>query len=469
MKQLETCPPVQAAEYVPVAGDFAQLEQADIATDTNYASQGYWKGVATHFVRNKRAMIGLILVLLMIFLAFVAPFFSGYAYDEIVTALNAKGRKKAAVGISPRVPAIHEMVTGEAYDDIYADKTFSFRTNAGVVHAIRGINLNLQKGETVAIVGESGSGKSVTMKAAVGLLDSNATINSGEILYTYDDGHGQDKTVDLLKLSKKQLRTEYNGQRLAMVFQDPMTSLDPTMTIGQQIMEGMLLHKHMPKDEARTKALQLLELVGITDAEKRFRNYPHQLSGGMRQRVVIAIALSAEPDILICDEPTTALDVTIQSKILDLIKQIQQKMHLSVIYITHDLGVVAKVADYVNVMYAGKIVEVGNVEEIFYEPRHPYTWGLLSAMPDLETADDRLYSIPGSPPNLLHEPVGDAFAARNRFAMVIDKKAEPPLFKVSETHYAATWLLHPDAPAFEMPKELKERLERAKKEAAKYL
>lgn len=345
----------------------------------------------------------------------------------------------------------------------------SFRTNAGVVHAIRGINLDLQKGETVAIVGESGSGKSVTMKAAVGLLDSNATINSGEILYTYDDGHGQDKTVDLLKLSKKQLRTEYNGQRLAMVFQDPMTSLDPTMTIGKQIMEGMLLHKHMPKDEARTKALQLLELVGITDAEKRFRNYPHQLSGGMRQRVVIAIALSAEPDILICDEPTTALDVTIQSKILDLIKQIQQKMHLSVIYITHDLGVVAKVADYVNVMYAGKIVEVGNVEEIFYEPCHPYTWGLLSAMPDLETADDRLYSIPGSPPNLLHEPVGDAFAARNRFAMVIDKKAEPPLFKVSETHYAATWLLHPDAPAFEMPKELKECLERAKKEAAKYL
>lgn len=469
MKQLETCPPVQAAEYVPVAGDFAQLEQSDIATNTNYASQGYWKGVATHFVRNKRAMIGLILVLLMIFLAFVAPLFSGYAYDEIVTALNANGRKKAAVGISPRVPAIHEMVTSEPYDDIYADKTFLFRTNAGVVHAIRGINLDLQKGETVAIVGESGSGKSVTMKAAVGLLDSNATINSGEILYTYDDGHGQDKTVDLLKLSKKQLRTEYNGQRLAMVFQDPMTSLDPTMTIGKQIMEGMLLHKHMPKDEARTKALQLLELVGITDAEKRFRNYPHQLSGGMRQRVVIAIALSAEPDILICDEPTTALDVTIQSKILDLIKQIQQKMHLSVIYITHDLGVVAKAADYVNVMYAGKIVEVGNVEEIFYEPCHPYTWGLLSAMPDLETADDRLYSIPGSPPNLLHEPVGDAFAARNRFAMVIDKKAEPPLFKVSETHYAATWLLHPDAPAFEMPKELKERLERAKKEAAKYL
>ena len=345
----------------------------------------------------------------------------------------------------------------------------SFRTNAGVVHAIRGVNLDLQKGETVAIVGESGSGKSVTMKAAVGLLDSNATVNSGEILYTYTDRDGSEKTVDLLRLTKKQLRTEFNGQRLAMVFQDPMTSLDPTMTIGKQIMETMILHKKMTKEAAKARALELLNLVGITDAEKRFRNYPHQLSGGMRQRVVIAIALSADPDILICDEPTTALDVTIQAKILELIKEIQQKMHLSVIYITHDLGVVAKVADYVNVMYAGKIVEVGNVEEIFYESCHPYTWGLLSAMPDLETDDDRLYSIPGSPPNLLHEPVGDAFAARNRFALAIDKKAEPPLFQVSPTHYAATWLLHPDAPDVQMPPELTERLARARKEAAKYL
>ena len=345
----------------------------------------------------------------------------------------------------------------------------SFRTNAGVVHAIRGVNLDLQKGETVAIVGESGSGKSVTMKAAVGLLDSNATVNSGEILYTYEDRDGAQKTVNLLGLTKKQLRTEYNGQRLAMVFQDPMTSLDPTMTIGKQIMEGMLLHKKMSKEAAKARALELLKLVGITDAENRFRNYPHQLSGGMRQRVVIAIALSAEPDILICDEPTTALDVTIQAKILELIKDIQKKMNLSVIYITHDLGVVAKVADYVNVMYAGKIVEVGNVEEIFYEPVHPYTWGLLSAMPDLDTNDDRLYSIPGSPPNLLHEPQGDAFAARNPFALKIDKKAEPPMFQISRTHFAATWLLHPDAPDIDMPRELKERIERSRKEAAKYL
>ena len=345
----------------------------------------------------------------------------------------------------------------------------SFRTNAGVVHAIRGVNLDLQKGETVAIVGESGSGKSVTMKAAVGLLDSNATVNSGEILYTYEDRDGAQKTVNLLSLTKKQLRTEFNGQRLAMVFQDPMTSLDPTMTIGKQIMEGMLLHKKMSKEAAKARALELLKLVGITDAENRFRNYPHQLSGGMRQRVVIAIALSAEPDILICDEPTTALDVTIQAKILELIKDIQKKMNLSVIYITHDLGVVAKVADYVNVMYAGRIVEVGNVEEIFYEPVHPYTWGLLSAMPDLDTNDDRLYSIPGSPPNLLHEPQGDAFAARNPFALKIDKKAEPPMFQISRTHFAATWLLHPDAPDIDMPRELKERIERSRKEAAKYL
>lgn len=348
------------------------------------------------------------------------------------------------------------------------DLDISFKTSAGMVHAIRGVNFDLQKGETVAVVGESGSGKSVTMKAAMGLLDSNAVVNRGEILYTYQE-NGADKTVDLLKLTKKDLRLNYNGQRIAMVFQDPMTSLDPTMTIGKQIMEGMFLHKNISRENAEARALELLRLVGITDAEKRFRNYPHQLSGGMRQRVVIAIALSADPDILICDEPTTALDVTIQAKILELIKDVQKKMDLSVIYITHDLGVVAKVADYVNVMYAGKIVEVGNVEEIFYDPRHPYTWGLLSAMPDLDTDDDRLYSIPGSPPNLLHEPQGDAFAARNQFALEIDKKADPPFFRVSDTHVAATWLLHPDAPKVEMPVELKRRLERARKEAEKYL
>lgn len=333
----------------------------------------------------------------------------------------------------------------------------TFRTNAGNIHAIRDVNLELLRGKTLAIVGESGSGKSVTMKAVTGLLDSNSVINSGNIFYNYD----QDKTVDLLTLSKKDLRKNFNGQHIAMIFQDPMTSLNPTMQIGDQIIEGMLLHTNISEADARKKAVDLLNRVGIIDAEKRMKNYPHQLSGGMRQRIVIAIALSCEPKILICDEPTTALDVTIQAKILELIKNLQKQMGLSVIFITHDLGVVAKVADFVNVMYAGKVIEVGTAEDIFYDPRHPYTWGLLSAMPDLETHDDRLYSIPGSPPNLLHEPVGDAFAARNKFAMKIDEKLEPPMFKISETHYAATWLLHPNAPKIDMPTELKRRLDRS--------
>lgn len=339
----------------------------------------------------------------------------------------------------------------------------TFRTNAGDIHAIRGVDFDLPLGKTVALVGESGSGKSVTMKAVTGLLDSNAVINSGNILY--DDSY---KVIDLLTLTKKDLRQKINGRHIAMVFQDPMTSLDPTMQIGDQIMEGMFLHKKISESDARKKAIDLLSLVGINEPRRRMKNYPHQLSGGMRQRVVIACALSCEPKILICDEPTTALDVTIQARILDLIKDIQAEMGLSVIYITHDLGVVAKVADYVNVMYAGKVIEFGTVEEIFYDPRHPYTWGLLSAMPDLETDDDRLYSIPGSPPNLLHEPKGDAFAARNKFAMKIDEKAEPPMFKISDTHYAATWLLHPDAPKIELPPELKSRLKRSR-EAANYV
>lgn len=332
----------------------------------------------------------------------------------------------------------------------------TFHTNAGKIHAIRGVNFDLPAGKTVALVGESGSGKSVTMKAVTGLLDSNAVINCGEILYG---------GVNLLTLPKETLRREINGQQIAMVFQDPMTSLDPTMQIGDQITEGMLLHRKISKADARKKAVELLKLVGIAEARKRMQNYPHQLSGGMRQRIVIACALSCEPKILVCDEPTTALDVTIQARILELIKELQRQMGLSVIYITHDLGVVAKVADFVNVMYAGKIVEVGTVEEIFYDPRHPYTWGLLAAMPDLETDDERLYSIPGSPPNLLHEPKGDAFAARNKFAMKIDEREAPPMFQISETHFAATWLLHPDAPKVDLPPELKARLLRSRKAA----
>ena len=316
------------------------------------------------------------------------------------------------------------------------DLDITFKTTAGKVHAIRGVNIDLYKGETVALVGESGSGKSVTMKAAMGILAQNAIVNSGSIQFSYHHADGSPETVDL-------------------------------MQIGKQIMEGMLWHFKMPKDQAYKKAVELLEEVGITDAEKRMKNYPHQLSGGMRQRVVIAIALACDPDLLICDEPTTALDVTIQAKILELIRSIQKERGISVIYITHDLGVVAKVADYVDVMYAGKIVETGTIDEIFYEPRHPYTWGLLSAMPDLDTADDRLYTIPGSPPNLLHEKPGDAFAPRNHFALNIDDEVDPPMFKITDTHYAATWLLDPRAPKVDMPPELAQRIARMKAEAKK--
>ncbi len=342
----------------------------------------------------------------------------------------------------------------------------SFRTTAGAVHALRGVDLDLYRGETVAVVGESGSGKSVTMKAVMGILDKNSTVNSGEIVFSYEDGSHK-KTVDILKLEKKQIRRTINGQHIAMVFQDPMTSLDPTMPIGRQIMEGMLLHEKISKAEAWNRAVELLGIAGIPEPEKRMKNYPHQLSGGMRQRVVIAIALALKPDVLICDEPTTALDVTIQAKILELIRDIQKRMGVSVIYITHDLGVVAKVADYVNVMYAGKIVEKGTIDEIFYDPRHPYTWGLLSAMPDLDTHDERLYAIPGSPPNLMHEKPGDAYAPRNIFALNIDERVAPPFFKITDTHYAATWLLDERAPKVDMPEELRARIERMKKEAGK--
>ena len=341
--------------------------------------------------------------------------------------------------------------------------SITFDTMVGPVRAIRGVDIDLNRGETLAIVGESGSGKSVTMKAAMGILAKNGRVEGGTIQYTYHQDDGNVKTVDILKLKKQELRRHINGKRIAMIFQDPMTSLDPTMTIGKQIIEGMLWHKRATKEEAWGKAVRLLTEVGISEPERRMKNYPHQLSGGMRQRVVIAIALACDPDLLICDEPTTALDVTIQAKILELIQRIQRERGISVIYITHDLGVVAKIAEYVSVMYAGKIVERGTVEDIFYDPRHPYTWGLLSAMPDLDTTDERLYTIPGSPPNLLHPVPGDAFAPRNQYALKIDRRAEPPMFQVSDTHWAATWLLDERAPRVDMPEELRQRIERMKK------
>ena len=332
------------------------------------------------------------------------------------------------------------------------DLNISFKTDSGTVNAIRGVNLDLYRGETIAIVGESGSGKSVTTKAIMGIMAGNGSIDGGSINYTWtDENTGERITKDICQLSEKEMQSEIRGRKIAMVFQDPMTSLNPTMTIGNQIMEPMIHHYNTPKEEAYKKAVELLQLVGITNAEKRMKNYPHQLSGGMRQRIVIAIALSCDPYVLICDEPTTALDVTIQAKILELIQDIQKKKDLSVIYITHDLGVVAKVADYVNVMYAGKIVEIGTAEEIFYDPRHPYTWGLLQSLPILSRGKEWLSTLPGMPPTLIHPPKGDAFAERNAYAMRIDYEKEPPVFQVTDTHYAATWLLDERAPKVKAP------------------
>ncbi|MBD3110343.1 ABC transporter ATP-binding protein [Bacillus sp. AGMB 02131] len=328
------------------------------------------------------------------------------------------------------------------------DLNISFHTFGGEVQAIRGVSFDLFKGETLAIVGESGSGKSVTTKSIMRLLPpGNSEIKSGEILFG-------DK--DIAKLSEREMQ-KVRGKEISMIFQDPMTSLNPTMKIGKQIMEPILKHHKISKTDAKARALELLELVGIPNPEQRFEQYPHQFSGGMRQRVVIAIALACDPKILIADEPTTALDVTIQSQILELMKDLQSKINTSIIFITHDLGVVANVADRVAVMYGGKIVEVGTVDEIFYNPQHPYTWGLLSSMPDLDSRGKELYVIPGTPPNLLNPPKGDAFAARNQYAMQIDLEEQPPMFKVSDTHYAATWLLHPDAPKVTPPEAVVKR------------
>ena len=333
--------------------------------------------------------------------------------------------------------------------------TFSLRGKK--LNAIRKCSLDLYDGETLAIVGESGSGKSVFTKTFVGMLDVNGKITGGSIMY-----EGRDMT----KFTEKDW-LGVRGKKIAMVMQDPMTSLNPLKKIGKQIQESIEHHQGLKGEAAKKAAIEMLAKVGIPDPERRYEQYPHEFSGGMRQRVVIAIAAACRPQVLICDEPTTALDVTIQAKILELIRSIQKERGISVIYITHDLGVVAKVADYVDVMYAGKIVETGTIDEIFYDPRHPYTWGLLSAMPDLDTADERLYTIPGSPPNLLHEKAGDAFAPRNKYALKIDDEIDPPMFKISDTHFAATWLLDPRAPKVEMPPELKERVARMRAEAKK--
>ena len=455
--------------------------------------------------------------------------------------------------------------------------TVSFRTVNGLVRAVRGVSFDLIEGETLAIVGESGSGKSVTSRTIMGILAGNGVIDDGKIMYEGED---------LTQVDEDHFH-ELRGNKIGMIFQDPMSSLNPIMKIGQQITEGMILNgkhyknkikklvhaekaeitrlkllkkalkrdytadkdaiktgdsndnlqtktadfknnmsdikdklpgakaaykkakgiakktvndewlvekarveeeiKHLPetsslsgaelkekieelrenlrrfkrvtKKEAKERAIVAMTEVGIPEPELRINQYPFQFSGGMRQRIVIAIALTASPDVLICDEPTTALDVTIQAQILELINDLKRSKNLTVIFITHDLGVVANMADRIAVMYAGKIVEIGTSEEIFYKPQHPYTWALMSSMPDL-TSKGRLAAIPGTPPNMLFPPKGDAFAARNQFALKIDTEVEPPMFKITETHSAATWLLHKDAPKVDMPEIIKSRIER---------
>ncbi|AYJ89673.1 ABC transporter ATP-binding protein [Bacillus safensis] len=332
------------------------------------------------------------------------------------------------------------------------DLAISFKTYGGEVQAIRGVNFHLNKGETLAIVGESGSGKSVTSQAIMRLIPMPpGYFKRGQILF---DGQ------DIVKKTEKQMQT-IRGKDISMIFQDPMTSLNPTMKVGKQITEVLFKHEQISKEAAEKRAIELLELVGIPMPEKRIKQYPHEFSGGMRQRVVIAMALAADPKLLIADEPTTALDVTIQAQILELMKEIQQKVDTSIIFITHDLGVVANVADRVAVMYAGQIVETGTVDEIFYNPKHPYTWGLLASMPSLDTDggdEGKLTAIPGTPPDLTNPPKGDAFALRSDYAMKIDFEQEPPMFKVSDTHYVKSWLLHPNAPKVEPPASVKARM-----------
>jgi len=330
------------------------------------------------------------------------------------------------------------------------DLEVSFQTYGGQVKAVRGVSFDLHKGETLAIVGESGSGKSVTSQTIMKLIPMPpGKINSGQILFNGED---------IVPKSEKQME-KIRGKEISMIFQDPMTSLNPTMKIGYQIMEVLIKHQNMSKQAAKVRAIELLKLVGIPMPEKRVNQYPHEFSGGMRQRAMIAIALAANPKLLIADEPTTALDVTIQAQILELIKDLQSKMDTSIIFITHDLGVVANVADRVAVMYAGQIVEMGTVDEIFYDPRHPYTWGLLASMPSLDNDDKaELAAIPGTPPDLTNPPKGDAFAARNKFALAIDFEEEPPLYQISETHFVKTWLLHPDAPKVVPPEAVLKRM-----------
>ena len=334
------------------------------------------------------------------------------------------------------------------------DIEIQFTLRGKVLKAIRRCSLDLYEGETLAIVGESGSGKSVFTKSFLGMLDANGSITGGSIMY---------EGVGIAKYKTEKEWLGIRGKKISMVMQDPMTSLNPLKKIGKQIEESINLNQGIKGEQAKKMAIEMMHKVGIIDPERRANQYPHEFSGGMRQRVVIAIAAACRPQILICDEPTTALDVTIQAQILDLIRGLQKELNMTVIYITHDLGVVANVADRVAVMYAGQIVEYGNVDEIFYDAWHPYTWALLSSLPQLGVKGEELPTIDGTPPNLFNEVKGDAFAPRNKQALAIDFEEEPPFFEVSPTHKAKTWYLDPRAPKVEQPKSIKMLREKMKK------
>lgn len=319
--------------------------------------------------------------------------------------------------------------------------TVSIDSPMGKVEAVRGVSLALRPGEILAIVGESGCGKSMLCRSIMKLLPRSARIEGGQIIANGADITGYSQR-DMNRL---------RGKLFSMVLQDPMTALDLTQTVEAQIAEAVRVHSpRLERQAVHRRVMELMELVGIPQPEKRGKLYPYHFSGGQRQRVVMAIALAADPKILLADEPTTALDVTVQAQILDLLKDIQHRLHTATILVSHDLGVVARAADRVAIMYAGRIVEIGTAEEIYYDPRHPYTWGLIRSLPALAKGGE-LYTIPGMPPSLVHPPRGDAFACRNEYALAIDYEEAPPMFRVSDTHYAATWLLDERAPRVTPP------------------
>ena len=332
-----------------------------------------------------------------------------------------------------------------------------FKTKQGIVHAVNDVSLSLKEGEVLAIVGESGCGKSALCRAIMGLLPANSQVEGSVMV---DDNN-------ILFMNDKE-KDKLRGSFFSMIFQDPLTALDPTMTIGNQIAEAILTHNpKMKKEDVEEKVYELLELVGISEPKIRAKQYSYNFSGGMRQRSVLAIALANHPRILLADEPTTALDVTIQSQILKLLSDIQKKMSMATIFISHDLRVVRQVADRIAVMYAGKIVEIGKAEEIFEDPKHPYTWGLLKALPESSYGKEELYTIPGTPPNLYQIPKGDAFAPRNEYALAIDYEEEPELFDITDTHKAATWLVSPNAPHIEFDNPIYSQISGLQKEKRK--